>query len=303
MVKRNRGMPYRPCGAADLIAAPQLARLQPRHRVGVVRRQVDRRLLAAVGEDPVDRGDGDARLGPDGVGAPGEELLERVGRVAGQHHVMAVVVDADDRDVADRVAGGRDDHDPPVVGQRPARREAAERAAVECVRLPVDAGRDGLLQHPRKNRAPAVLVNASSGSWTSTGPVEVDRAVHVIAVHVGQHDGVDVVQRQAGGRQCAGQLVLGRDRETGERDVVGRRDLAGVDQDQLPVVLDRPAVDRERLRHPRTGSEERELAADAGLRIEECVAQLHRPGAQGVDSHRRDTSLPFVHRRRRPHGP
>ena len=102
------------------------------------------------------------------------------------------------------------------------------------------------------NRAIALLVNAKSGSLTSTGSVDMDGAVHVVAVHVGQDDGVDVVERQARAGHRAGQLLVGRELEARERDVVGGRDLAGVDEDQPVVVLDGPAVDRELLLHPRT---------------------------------------------------
>src|SRR5437870_5039304 len=71
----------------------------------IVRGQVDDGVPRAVGEDPVDRRDRDRGLRPDRVAAAGAELLEAVGRVAREEHMVAVVVDAQDRYVPGRVAG------------------------------------------------------------------------------------------------------------------------------------------------------------------------------------------------------
>ena len=64
-------------------------------------------------------------FGPTASCAARAQLLERVGRVAGEQDVVAVVVDADHRDVARRVAGRRHGDDAAVLGQRPARGEGA----------------------------------------------------------------------------------------------------------------------------------------------------------------------------------
>jgi hypothetical protein len=48
------------------------------------------------------------------------QLLERVGGVAGEHHMTARVVDADHGNVTGCVAGSRDGHDTAVLAERTA---------------------------------------------------------------------------------------------------------------------------------------------------------------------------------------
>jgi hypothetical protein len=78
-------------------------------------------------------------------------------------------------------------------------------------------------------------------------PGDVDGAVDVIAVHVGENDGVHIGNGQARSLEGSRQLLGGRDIEARKRDVPHRRRLTGVDQPQPILVLDHPAVDRERL--------------------------------------------------------
>ena len=47
------------------------------------------------GQNGFQRRDVDFRVACDSVGAAGVQLLERVGRIAGEHHVLPVVLDAD----------------------------------------------------------------------------------------------------------------------------------------------------------------------------------------------------------------
>ena len=116
------------------------------------------------------------------------------------------------------------------------------------------------------------------------GGAHVDQPVDVVAVMVGEHDLRDVVKRQAGRRQGCRELLLGRHLETGERNVPGFRSLTAVYEQQAPVVLDRPAVDRHRVR-PGAGQEQVQLPPRALAGVKERVLQAHRPGREGVDSH------------------
>ena len=96
-----------------------------------MRGQVDRRVLCAVSQDRLQRRDVNLRVRPDGVGASGVELFERVRRVTGEQHVPARVVDADHGHVTRRVARGRDGDDPSIVAEVPASRKRPEWPAVE----------------------------------------------------------------------------------------------------------------------------------------------------------------------------
>ena len=77
--------------------------------------------------------------------------------------------------------------------------------------------------------------------------MDVDEAVHVVSVGVGEDDLRDVVELQAGGGDGRRELLLGGYFHARERDVPCRRGLTGVDEPQDSVVLDRPAVDRQRV--------------------------------------------------------
>lgn len=156
--------------------------------------------------------------------------------------MAALVVDADHGDVSGRVPRGVDRDDPPVVGERPAAREGAERAAVQRERLEVHARRHGLAQHALEEPGAGRLRERQLGFVDEHGPAEVDRPIHVVAVHVGQHDCVDGVEAEAGRLQGAGQLLLGGDVEPRERDVPHAGRLPRVDEQQAAVMLDGPAV-------------------------------------------------------------
>jgi len=71
-------------------------------------------MLDAMSQDRLERRDVHLRIGSDRVVTACVELLERVGHVAGEHHVPARVIDADHRDVTRRVSRGIDDHDAAV---------------------------------------------------------------------------------------------------------------------------------------------------------------------------------------------
>jgi hypothetical protein len=155
-------------------------------------------VLPPVSEDAVDRRDGDRGLGADCVVAPGAQLLERVGGVAGEHDVVAVIVDADDRHVPGCVAGRGHCDDASVVAELAVGGEGAERIVGQRHGLEAHVGRDGLTEHaledPR-HRAPG----EGDLGWVDEhrGPCEVDGAVHVVAVHVRQYDRVDLIWCQA----------------------------------------------------------------------------------------------------------
>jgi hypothetical protein len=105
-------------------------------------------MLRTVGEDRLKRRDLDLGIGRNCVGAAGVELLERVGCITRQHHVATRVVDADHRNVAWCVAGGRDRHDTSVITQRPASTEGPKRTIIERERLGREAWRERLAQQP-----------------------------------------------------------------------------------------------------------------------------------------------------------
>jgi hypothetical protein len=58
----------------------------------------------------------------------------------------------------------------------------------------------------------------------------------------------------------------------------------GVDESENSVVLDRPAVDRQRV-CPGAGQEQAQLPLRALLREQEAVLDLHVSGREGVDLH------------------
>src|SRR3954463_16676010 len=106
----------------------------------------------------------------------------------------------------------------------------------------------------------------------------------MVAVMVRQHDFGDVGGRQSRPGERAGQLLLDRDIEAREGDVARRRRLAAVDEQERPVVLDRPAKDRQ-WRRPGAGQEQVQLTATAGARVKEAVLDAYGPGLQRVDLH------------------
>ena len=77
--------------------------------------------------------------------------------------------------------------------------------------------------------------------------MHVDEPVDVVAVGVGEHNLRDVVERQAGRGDSGREFLLGCDFHARERHVPRCGGLAGVDEPQDSVVLDRPAVDRQRV--------------------------------------------------------
>src|SRR3954453_7516000 len=119
---------------------------QPRRRVGVVRRQVDGRVLGTVGQDRLQGPDVRLWVRADCVGAPRMELLERVADVTGKHHVSARVVDADHGDMAGGVSRSPNRDDAPVLAQRMAAWERAERTVIERKGLRRKAPGQGLAQ-------------------------------------------------------------------------------------------------------------------------------------------------------------
>jgi hypothetical protein len=114
--------------------------------------------------------------------------------------VATIVVDAQNRDVPRRVACCRDGNDAAVVAERPALREGAERTAVQRERLEIDIGRHRLANHPlRQPRGRGAGICQLPGVHQH-GSADVHCAVHVVAMQVGQHNGVDVRERQPGPR-------------------------------------------------------------------------------------------------------
>lgn len=112
----------------------------------------------------------------------------------------------------------------------------------------------------------------------------MDDSVDVIAMGVGQDDLSDVIECKARSRQCSRELLCAIDLHARERHVARRCGLAGVDESQNSLVLDRPAVDRQRLREW-AGREQVELASSAAAREEEAVLDAHGSGREGVDLH------------------
>ncbi len=108
-------------------------------------------MRAAVIEDPGERCAMDLRAGADRVGAQGVQLLERVGRIAREHHVASLVVDADHRDVPGRVARCGDRHDAAVGAQSEAALERPEGRAVELEGGGGEAGGKGWRRTLRMN--------------------------------------------------------------------------------------------------------------------------------------------------------
>ena len=113
-------------------------------------------MLGAVREDRFQRGDVDLSVRGDCVRASRVKLLERVSRVAREHHVPPGVVDADHRYVARRVTGCVDSDDASVIAERPASQERSKRSTVEHERLGVESRRQRLTQeaahHPWHRR-------------------------------------------------------------------------------------------------------------------------------------------------------
>ena len=147
-----------------------------------------------------------------------------------------------------------------------------------------EPGRQRLAQdathHPREGRRDEPQL----GVVDPHGCAHVDQPVDVVAVVVGEHHLRNVVQRQTRRRDRARKLLLARHLEAGERDVPRRRGLAAVDEQQAPVVLDRPAVDRQRVR-PGARQEQVQLAPRAAAGEQERVLDARGAGRQGVDSH------------------
>ena len=62
-------------------------------------------MIGAVGQNRVQRRNVDSDVRGNCVGAAGVKLLERVGRVTGEHHVTACVIDTDHGQVTGGVPG------------------------------------------------------------------------------------------------------------------------------------------------------------------------------------------------------
>ena len=75
----------------------------------------------------------------------------------------------------------------------------------------------------------------------------MDQPVDVVAMGVGEHDLGDIVEPQTCRRHRGWELLLARDLHPRERHVSRRRGLARVDESQHALVLDRPAVNRQRV--------------------------------------------------------
>jgi hypothetical protein len=225
------------------------------------------------------------RIRADGVGASRVQLLERVGHIARQHHVAIGVVEADHRDVAGRVPRCLDGDYAPVLAQRKAAGEDTEGAGVQRHRPGGEAARKRLAQHPAHEARKGGGDEGQLGCAHAHGGAHVDQPVDVVAVVVGEDHLRDIGERQPGGRHGVGQLLLARHLEAREGDVARGGDLAGVDQQQTLAVLDRPAVDRQRVT-PGAGNEEVELAPDALAGKQKRALDAHASGLQRVDPHR-----------------
>ena len=112
----------------------------------------------------------------------------------------------------------------------------------------------------------------------------MDEPVDVVAMGVGEHYLGDVVEPQTGCSDGGRKLLLARHFHARERNVVGRRGLTRVHEPQNSVVLDRPAVDRHRLREG-AREEQIQLAARAAAREQEAVLEPHRSGLDCMDLH------------------
>lgn len=97
-------------------------------------------------QDRPKRRDVNGRARSDRVGTSRVKLFKRVRRVAGEHHVSARIVDADDGDVARRVPGGIDGDDALVIAERSASGKCPERPAVEGKGLRSESGRERLAE-------------------------------------------------------------------------------------------------------------------------------------------------------------
>src|ERR1019366_10490053 len=87
-----------------------------------------------------------------------------------------------------------------------------------------------------------------------------------------------------GRRQGRWELLLARHLEARERDVLRGGGLAAVDQQQAAFVLDRPAVDRQRIR-PGAWKEQGELAARTRAGKQEGTLDAPGSSPEGVDLH------------------
>src|SRR4051794_12053420 len=116
------------------------------------------------------------------------------------------------------------------------------------------------------------------------GLLQVNRAVHVVAVQVREDHRVHRPEIQPRVSECMRELVPGRDLEARERHVVHRGGLARVDQDAPAAVLDHPRVDWQRVR-PLVRHEQCGLPAQAGLRKKERLLALHGAGRQSLNLH------------------
>ena len=198
---------------------------------------------------------------------------------------VQLIIDADHGDVTGGVARRVDGDDPPVLAQRARALECAERAAVERQRPELGPGRNRLAQHllPELSAARAGVLELAIVD--EHRPVDVHGAVDVVAVHVGEHRRADVARLQAGAVERGRELAVRRDLESRKRDIAHERRLAGVDERDPTVVLDRPAVDRKRVR-PGPRQEQVELPAPARGREQERALETHGAGRERVDPHR-----------------
>ena len=78
-------------------------------------------------------------------------------------------------------------------------------------------------------------------------PAYVHEPVDVVAVGVGDHNLGYVIDVEAGRSHRGRKLVVARDLWPRERHISRLCSLAGVDEPQRALVLNRPAVDRQRV--------------------------------------------------------
>jgi hypothetical protein len=108
--------------------------------------------------------------------------------------------------------------------------------------------------------------------------------VDVVAVSVGDDNFRDLVEAETCGGHRGWKFLLVRDLRPRERHVPSRCRLTGVDESQRALVLDRPSVDRQRVREG-ARHEQIQLASWARTGKQEAVLDAHRSGGEGVDLH------------------
>src|SRR5205807_2247294 len=109
---------------------------------------------------------------------------DRVRRVACKQDVVAVVVDADHRYVARRVAGcGYSDY-AAVIAERTAVLECSERTIIERQGPELDTGRHGLPEHALHHTCTSGTRERQLAIVHQHRSADVNRTVHVVAVQV-----------------------------------------------------------------------------------------------------------------------